>query len=359
MFSALNTLSFLIKSPIRQLSYAHVSTLRIINGRYFATGAIDLPPEMNKYEGSSNSQDKKDGPWSGKNAWKLGALSLGASMAFAVGFGIAQWGPPASDENGIEIRDEFSDLPTWKGYTLRAWQTMWDFNQSIRDPISEKLLPDPAEPPYYQPPYTIIMEINDVLVHPDWKFRSGWRFKKRPALELFLQQLAPFYEVVAFTQDSAMTGMPVMAQIDPKGQYIHYRLFRESTRYRKGKHIKDLSCLNRDLSRVILIDWNPDAASLQPRNAFIIKRWKGEDSDRELIDLAAFLRMIAMSGVEDVRPVLDHYHQFDDPLAAFKEKHEQLMEAQAKKKEEMEKLAAKKKKSGFGYGIPSFSQFRR
>lgn len=32
-----------------------------------------------------------------------------------------------------------------------------------------------------------------------------------------------------------------------------------------------------------------------------------------------------MSGVEDVRPVLDHYHQFDDPLAAFKEKHEQLM----------------------------------
>lgn len=84
--------------------------------------------------------------------------------------------------------------------------------------------------------------------------------------------------------------MPVMAQIDPKGQYIHYRLFRESTRYRKGKHIKDLSCLNRDLSRVILIDWNPDAASLQPRNAFIIKRWKGEDSDRELIDLAAFLR---------------------------------------------------------------------
>lgn len=35
--------------------------------------------------------------------------------------------------------------------------------------------------------------------------------------------------------------------------------------------------------------------------------------------------MIAMSGVKDVRPVLDHYRQFDDPLAAFKEKHEQLM----------------------------------
>lgn len=94
MFSALNTLSFLIKSPIRKLSYTNANTLRTISGRYFATGAIDSPPEMNKYEGSSNSQDKKDGPWSGKNAWKLGALSLGASMAFAVGFGIAQWGMP-------------------------------------------------------------------------------------------------------------------------------------------------------------------------------------------------------------------------------------------------------------------------
>ncbi len=37
------------------------------------------------------------------------------------------------------------------------------------------------------------------------------------------------------------------------------------------------------------------------------------------------LSVIAMSGVEDVRPVLDHYRQFDDPLSAFKEKHEQLM----------------------------------
>ena len=28
---------------------------------------------------------------------------------------------------------------------------------------------------------------------------------------------------------------------------------------------------------------------------------------------------IAMSGVEDIRTVLDHYNQFDDPLKAFKE----------------------------------------
>ncbi|GAA57102.1 mitochondrial import inner membrane translocase subunit TIM50 [Clonorchis sinensis] len=162
--------------------------------------------------------------------------------------------------------------------------------QSIKDPISEKLLPDPVQPPYYQPPYTLVLELNGILVHPDWKFRTGWRFKKRPALELFLQQLSPYYEVVAFTNESAMTGGPVLMQLDPQGQYIHYRLFREATRYRNGKHIKDLSCLNRDLSHVILIDWDPSAASLQPRNALIVKKWQGDEADRELIDLAAFLR---------------------------------------------------------------------
>ena len=31
-----------------------------------------------------------------------------------------------------------------------------------------------------------------------------------------------------------------------------------------------------------------------------------------------------MSEVDDIRPVLEHYSQFDDPIAAFKEKQRQL-----------------------------------
>jgi len=33
-----------------------------------------------------------------------------------------------------------------------------------------------------------------------------------------------------------------------------------------------------------------------------------------------YLIAIALSNVEDVRTVLEHYSQFDDPVAAFKEK---------------------------------------
>jgi hypothetical protein len=40
--------------------------------------------------------------------------------------------------------------------------------QMIREPSREKLLPDPLTFPYIQPPYTLVLELTDVLVHPDW-----------------------------------------------------------------------------------------------------------------------------------------------------------------------------------------------
>ena len=53
---------------------------------------------------------------------------------------------------------------------------------------------------------------------------------------------------------------------------------------------QDLDCLNRDLSKVIMVDWNPNATELQPRNTLNIRKWTGDDEDRTLIDLAHFLR---------------------------------------------------------------------
>lgn len=117
---------------------------------------------------------------------------------------------------------------------------------------------------------------------------------------------------------------------------------------------KDLSCLNRDLSRVIVIDWNDKSIQLQPENALKLKKWTGNDDDTTLVDLAMFLRSklqhlchsqfadvnrrvylgesviifpliaIVANEVEDVRTVLEFYRHFDDPLAAFKENQRRL-----------------------------------
>jgi TFIIF-interacting CTD phosphatase-like protein len=45
------------------------------------------------------------------------------------------------------------------------------------------------------------------------------------------------------------------------------RLTKDSTQYKDGKHVRDLSKLNRDLSKVLLITSSPEAFALQPENA--------------------------------------------------------------------------------------------
>lgn len=45
------------------------------------------------------------------------------------------------------------------------------------------------------------------------------------------------------------------------------RLYRDSTLYKDGKHVRDLSKLNRELSKVMLVTSDPDAFYLNPENA--------------------------------------------------------------------------------------------
>ena len=40
--------------------------------------------------------------------------------------------------------------------------------QTFAEPSSESLLPDPLPEPYIQPPYTLVLEMTDVLVHPEY-----------------------------------------------------------------------------------------------------------------------------------------------------------------------------------------------
>lgn len=276
---------------------------------------------------------------------------MGVVSAYAIfggGFLIKEWGAPKRDESsGEEFRDEFSDLPTTEQYLRRCWREILLFKDMIQEPIRPKLLPDPLTEPYFQPPYTLVLEMTGVLVHPDWTYRTGWRFKKRPQVEHFLQQVTtPLFEIVIFTNEHAMTAYGIIDNLDPNG-YVMYRLFRDSTNYKDGVHHKDISHLNRDPKRVIVIDWDEKATSLQPENVLKgVERWTGDDNDRTLMDLAAFLRALAYSGVDDVRTVLAHYNQHDNPLAVFKENQRRLEEQQKQQQEVMQMQNEKKTLAG-------------
>lgn len=79
-----------------------------------------------------------------------------------------------------------------------------------------------------------------------------------------------------------------MDKLDPY-QYAMFRLYREATRYVDGKFVKDLSHLNRDLSKVIIMDSSPEAFGLQPENGVALKPWHGEANDKDLLSYIPFL----------------------------------------------------------------------
>lgn len=96
---------------------------------------------------------------------------------------------------------------------------------------------------------------------------------KRPGVEKFLRDMSRVYEVVIFTSNIAGTSEPIIFALDKEGAVSH-RLYREATKFMDGAHVKDLSALNRDLRKVIIIDDDPKAFQLQPSNAIRVPTFK-------------------------------------------------------------------------------------
>lgn len=57
-------------------------------------------------------------------------------------------------------------------------------------------------------------------------------------------------------------------------------------------NFKDLSRLNRDLSKVIYIDFDPNAFQLNPDNVLRVRKWEGDMTDTGLVDLAELLKSL-------------------------------------------------------------------
>lgn len=103
------------------------------------------------------------------------------------------------------------------------------------EPAFQKLLPDPD--PMWARPYTLVLSLEDLLVHSEWSREHGWRMAKRPGLDYFLRYLSSYYEIVIFTSVPSMIGAPALQKLDPFGM-VMFRLFREATRYENGEYIK-------------------------------------------------------------------------------------------------------------------------
>jgi len=125
----------------------------------------------------------------------------------------------------------------------------------------------------------------------------------RPYVIDCLKELSQLYEIIVFTASHSCYANVVLDYIDPKEQYIHHRLFRESCiQTDQGIYIKDLRVLaNRNLQDVVIIDNAAYSFGYQIENGIPIIPFYDNKGDRELKDLVPYLKFL--SSVKDLREV--------------------------------------------------------
>ncbi|EFA08496.1 mitochondrial import inner membrane translocase subunit TIM50-C [Tribolium castaneum] len=326
----------LFKSPlviIQHRNYAEDAKKQPVKSPLGSLIAKETNEKANSEEEEARKQ--REASW---RTMKLTLIFFGVSFTCLGSYLIFVLGAPERDREGRVIEDDLSHLPLWRQYLMRTYRELDNYRRLIKEPSRDKLLPDPLQYPYLQPKYTLVLELTDVLVHPDWTYNTGWRFKKRPGLDYFLESLHGHFEIVVYTAEQGMTVFPLIEAMDPKN-LISYKLVRDATHFVGGHHVKSLDKLNRDLSKVIVVDWNPNSVQFHPENLLKVRRWEGADEDLSLVDLSIFLKTIVDNNIEDVREVLLYYSKYDDPIEAFREKQKKLMElleAQGAKKKEQE-----------------------
>lgn len=103
------------------------------------------------------------------------------------------------------------------------------------EPAFPKLLPNPD--PIFERPYTLVLSLEDLLIHSEWSREHGWRMAKRPGVDYFLRYLSQYYELVIFTTQPWAVADPIIRKLDPY-HIVTWPLFREATLYENGEYIK-------------------------------------------------------------------------------------------------------------------------
>ena len=159
---------------------------------------------------------------------------------------------------------------------------------------------------------------------------------KRPSLDDFLSLVCSRFETHIFTAAVGTYASPLLDRLDPTGELLRGRYYRESCSYdpELGVYVKDLGAAlggrqspgpwggttrsaadggypdrasdlaaRYDESRVVLVDNNPLSFLAQPSNGILVNNFYDDPKDATLEAVVELLD--ELDGADDVRPVLE------------------------------------------------------
>ncbi|KAK6535170.1 Nuclear envelope morphology protein 1 [Orbilia ellipsospora] len=173
--------------------------------------------------------------------------------------------------------------------------------------------------PKNSPQKTLILDLDETLIHSmskggsmsaahmvevklDKQHAILYYVHKRPFCDEFLKKVCKWYNVVIFTASVQEYADPVIDWLDQEHKYFRARYYRQHCTFRDGVYIKDLSVVEPDLSKVMIVDNSPTSYIFHKDNAIPIEGWISDPSDHHLLHLIPILQ--GLQYVTDVRAFL-------------------------------------------------------
>lgn len=125
---------------------------------------------------------------------------------------------------------------------------------------------------------------------------------KRPFCDEFLRRVCKWYNLVVFTASVQEYADPVIDWLETERKFFSARYYRQHCTFRQGAFIKDLSSVESDLSKVMILDNSPLSYLFHQDNAIPIQGWINDPTDTDLMHLVPLLE--GLQYVHDVRALL-------------------------------------------------------
>ena len=174
-----------------------------------------------------------------------------------------------------------------------------------------------STPMYYLPPiekqyeYTLVLDLDETLIHVVASKNERARLIFRPFLFEFLAKMKRLFEIILFTLSVPEYANRMVSYIERKEKFFNYKLFRQHVSKVRGEYVKDLTKLGRDLKKVIIVDNLPQNFSLQKENGICVRPFYGDtvDDHNTLCELGHILERVRFDSCDDVRQSLMKYRE--------------------------------------------------
>ena len=157
--------------------------------------------------------------------------------------------------------------------------------------------------------FTLILSLEETLVHLQEINDNQFSLKLRPYLIDFLESVKPYYELILFTSKTQYYTIPIMKIIQRNENYFDFIFYRDHCILVGNDYVKDLTRIGRSLDSTIIVDNLPQSFKLQKENGIHIKSfWAQDPNDKALYYLIPILVNIAFEEF-DVRDGLEKYKE--------------------------------------------------